>query len=78
MDSEQLLDLHLSLAELHDQIWGFAQIAGMVSADMAVVVKLLGEARGHLRERHYNLAVQSLASATRAIARAERPTYTIA
>ena len=72
MNHEELLDLHLSIAELHDQIWAVAQIARMTSADMVVVVKWLDDARGHLTERHYDLAVQALASAAKAIAGTEK------
>ena len=72
MNAEELLDLHLSVAELHDQIWAVAMSAGMMSAEMAVVVKWLDDARGHLKERHYQPAVQALASAAKAIAKSEK------
>ena len=72
MNNDALSDLHLSVAELHVQIAALARRVGMKSADMAIVVKWLDDARGHLSERHYDRAVQALASAAKVIARAEK------
>ena len=68
MDHEELLDLHLSVAELHDYLLAFAEVAETMSADMAAVFKWLDDARGRLLNRHYPHAVQALASAAKAIA----------
>ncbi len=75
MNDEELLDLHLSVAELHDSLRTIAEIAGMVSANMAIVVKWLDDARGHLLNRHYALAVQALASAAKVISGTEKTTH---
>jgi len=68
MDAEDVLDLHLSIAELHDALLLLAQIPGAVSADIAAVEQYLDIARGRLRERAYGLAVQALAFAAKGIA----------
>ena len=75
MTHDELSDLHLSVAELHVQIGALARRARMKSADMAIVVKWLDDAREHLSERHYDQAVQALAFAAKAISRAERATH---
>jgi hypothetical protein len=72
MNNDALSDLHLSVAEMHAQIRALARRVGMKSADMALVVKWLDDARGHLSERHYDQAVLALASAAKAIARARK------
>lgn len=75
MDSEELLGLHLSIAELHDTLLAVGEIPGMVSADTVVVERFLDEARRHLKERRYGLAVQALASAAKVIARKRETTH---
>ena len=69
MGEEELLDLHLSIAELHDVLLEVTDTPAIMLADLEAVEKHLDNARQQLTERRYNLAVLELASAAKMIAK---------